>query len=1308
MNKLRQLLISLSVFILAITSYTSCSKDEHTTHTRNEASQEFVVTDVKSYENGNGFNLSLNFAIDNDQLKSLNYLEQEDTGELIGIQTSKNEKLHLFIRKEGDNNSLTVATIQWKQRANNKISLPNVSINLPQGVNANIGETWYIAGVLGGELNSATKEVQFGTSALNEAISTDTNNAVDMPYSFAWKRLEITKENKATLGETSLSPMGVLLRLQFYNNLIDAFEGSHIELKSNAFQAHGTFSPFAVENDNQQTSKKILWKALNPEDTTAKTWQYILGNNNRKLSLPSGSGRNAEHNIMLWVMPNSNIPEQDTETSIKLTAQRAGTNTPEVFETYHKTGHRPLMSGKSYRLSNLITAEPYISEVYYQYVTNPRNNYSIVEIYNPTIEDIDLGRYALVRTVQNAPGTSSYSYFATTHGPNRDLNQAAFLPLDLLQGYERSGGSVFPKNNTSYESNWHKVIYGEATNILKGGKTLLIGAGGYISTNYKPSANIERFNAQLDSYQAGQSTRSIEDSTLPRAGMQVDSAHKAGYAQAMIAIDNSIAKNRDPNPSGIAGVLQLGSKQGVALIKAQVNERGEYDYEVIDSSTPINNINATRSYILYLNSLRTIVPSNVSQATNYSQVRKAKVLKGNKTFDFNEWEWTICENDGIKSLGSRIYVAGLTPFASNYTGYDSKNNPQGLPFWSGAPSAPQLSNPKYNPTLPVGALPSSEFTPEEKAKMKAFEAHHLKKIFTDITCSELKEGITYKEIRDIPSLFYREMARKMYQGVYPREFRISDYQAWSDPELQRSENNTLFAYSILDNPTGIVAQSGSELLIFVGDTKGNDIRIRIMDLKKGNSFIDDGFSTAETHKLSEGINRVQVKTSGLIHVLYHIESKSIDRGQHPNVRIHFADGFGIVNGYYDSKKLSHQGRWAELLQKARHTYFEVLGEFAHLAFPTDYFRRNTQDANQLISIYDKLVKGEMELMGLYHYNRVFTNRAFFHVMYYSNNNMFAHRHRTFYSAKAMEIMTNPQILERNIWGAAHEVGHLNQTFGLRWEGLEEISGNITATYVYTNIFGNRSNLLKKKKDGFNAYKTAWEWAFVKQPTHAAIKEESSKFVPFWQLELYFGKLMGRNPINQKDKGGFYPDLYERLRGNNHFYSNPNYHQAEFAYHISKVSGYDMTDFCERWGFLRAANNVEAMKNHGELTFRFTLPQSVVNEVKQRIKDLNLPKPSPVIHLISDINYSYFHTPIREVVRGTVSRLGNVVSLSNWKNVVCYVVTNAQGQDIYYNEGKSAPEDTVAELTSDGFTWDETGIRLYSIDANGKRTPIPLP
>ena len=38
-----------------------------------------------------------------------------------------------------------------------------------------------------------------------------------------------------------------------------------------------------------------------------------------------------------------------------------------------------------------------------------------------------------------------------------------------------------------------------------------------------------------------------------------------------------------------------------------------------------------------------------------------------------------------------------------------------------------------------------------------------------------------------------------------------------------------------------------------------------------------------------------------------------------------------------------------------------------------------------------------------------------------------------------------------------------------------------------------------------------------------------KLVPFWQLELYFGKVLGRTPLQQSDKGGFYPDVYEYAR-----------------------------------------------------------------------------------------------------------------------------------------------------------------------------------
>lgn len=102
-------------------------------------------------------------------------------------------------------------------------------------------------------------------------------------------------------------------------------------------------------------------------------------------------------------------------------------------------------------------------------------------------------------------------------------------------------------------------------------------------------------------------------------------------------------------------------------------------------------------------------------------------------------------------------------------------------------------------------------------------------LFTDVTCSELKPGLTDEEIENCPYSFYKNIAYYMKQGKYPTEFRIQDYKAWPNPDDQSKTHKTS-PYSLRDNPTGISVKDGEQLMVLVGDTHGQIISAVIQNL----------------------------------------------------------------------------------------------------------------------------------------------------------------------------------------------------------------------------------------------------------------------------------------------------------------------------------------------------------------------------------------------------------------------------------------------------------------------------------------------
>ena len=155
-------------------------------------------------------------------------------------------------------------------------------------------------------------------------------------------------------------------------------------------------------------------------------------------------------------------------------------------------------------------------------------------------------------------------------------------------------------------------------------------------------------------------------------------------------------------------------------------------------------------------------------------------------------------------------------------------------------------------------IPQPEPTPEEMGDYTAeklgfsYKDFDPMSIFTDVTCTELKAGVTDEDIKACNVPFYKKLAQYLKAGKYPKEFRIQEYKAHPHPDMMATTHKTS-PYSLLDNPTGMAVKSGDELIIFVGETNGESLQIRIQDLNRPD---DDGFNVTISYKLTKGINLI--------------------------------------------------------------------------------------------------------------------------------------------------------------------------------------------------------------------------------------------------------------------------------------------------------------------------------------------------------------------------------------------------------------------------------------------------------------------
>ena len=225
-------------------------------------------------------------------------------------------------------------------------------------------------------------------------------------------------------------------------------------------------------------------------------------------------------------------------------------------------------------------------------------------------------------------------------------------------------------------------------------------------------------------------------------------------------------------------------------------------------------------------------------------------------------------------------------------------------------------------------------------------------------------------------------------------------------------------------------------------------------------------------------------------------------------------------------------------------------------------------------------------------------------------------YRTVYPPRNAAKICDPLRFDVNLWGPSHEVGHMNQTRpGLKWIGTTEITNNILSLYVQTS-FGQPGRLLNEK-DGKTVYDYGLEKVVAKKiPHNSSQADVFERLVPFWQLKLYM--------IDVLKKENFYHDLYEYFRTYDYEALNADkytqgVYQLDFVRQVCRISGLNMLDFFEKWGFLTP---IDADINDYSKA-RFTITEGQITALKDEVNKQNYKMPHPEVHLINENNmYNY--------------------------------------------------------------------------------------
>ncbi len=536
--------------------------------------------------------------------------------------------------------------------------------------------------------------------------------------------------------------------------------------------------------------------------------------------------------------------------------------------------------------------------------------------------------------------------------------------------------------------------------------------------------------------------------------------------------------------------------------------------------------------------------------------------------------------------------------------------------------------------------------------------------FTDNLCTQLREGVTAQEIEQIPVAEIRNMAKAMLAGTYSTEFRIGEFTAFRPLTDLQGELKNSYLYNNHENPTGITFDEDESVIVMVEGIGEQSVALQVRN------FGPTVFASS-TYALQNGINVIKVSNKGNGYINYYTTSWKTA----PKVKMHFLNA--KEQGYFSPKYKGHTNDdWKRLLANAKGDCLDMHGEFTDCVFPVSSFKANCpNDGEWLMAIYDSIISVERDIMGIYKYKHEFPNRqcaitvATSGGLYHASNDGFC------VPVNALRDPTSRT--HYDIWGAAHEYGHQNQTQGLRWIGLTEVTNNIMSAYVEHKLRTDGYHRLENESNGFRYY-DFFEYNVMKggQFVPHAHNDVFCTLVPFWQLLIYT-RIAGIQP-------DAYPELYETLRNQSALSSmSDGQHQVNFMKQWCHITKTNFLPYFKQVGMFKTVD--ESISDYS--TRQLTITQAMLDNLEKEINAANYPEPPAAFCYIDVNNYPAFRDKAA-LVANTVGKgcsvSGNTVRIQHnqWKNVVGFETYKADGTLLHmtnYGHGDSAYKPTMTSV-----------------------------
>lgn len=555
------------------------------------------------------------------------------------------------------------------------------------------------------------------------------------------------------------------------------------------------------------------------------------------------------------------------------------------------------------------------------------------------------------------------------------------------------------------------------------------------------------------------------------------------------------------------------------------------------------------------------------------------------------------------------------------------------------------------------------------------------KVFNTEACAKLVDNVKDADIASLPAML-QDIAMKMKNGDYKSEYRVGTYIAHSSPEFWATKLRTM-KWGQADNPTGIWAELGDKIYLFVDETWGNTIKL----------FSCHGGVSAggDDYPLKKGVNVITVKKQGLFYIKYYVTDLKATNAK--PIVVHIPEGMGNVNGFWDINKDRTDAEFARIHKNSTFKMLDIVGKNCHFIFTKEAI-----DKEKIVNVmnwYDNMVAYDLEIMGIDKMQKEgLINHRFVFVSYGSDDTYDASDYRSRYSESSLRTLFNEKTMSGNEWGPAHEIGHQLQE-ALNVHGCRESSNNLFANlFIHKLAKPSRGPGLQPLLDTCQVDGKHLQVPFVTLCAKPIMSRH------FWQLYLYYN-IVGKNT-------SFWPKYFELLRNASLFDGAP---QSRFLsnYMLAcEAAQEDLTEYFETWGYFVPIDReiMEYWKdNH-------TLTQQMIDEAIATVKSKKYPKAPPIQYIEDRLKanetdeknaatmgdtgyYQYFKDNVKIKSTIAVAKNGDNFTVSNGEGAAAFELKS--GNILLFRSIRNSFTISAAHIPA--------GAILYAVQVDGERIKI---